>query len=222
MPTARYWRVRSTDTDVAGEYMAISELQLRSSLGGADLTTGKTAAASAAFGGYPASQAIDDNASTFWTTGSAAPPAEGHWLSVDLGAGNEADIVEVVIAVRPDSFREDPRNLYVDYSSDGSTWTNSWSVASIDSWTAGESRTFDNVPDADLRLSKQSSYVAMTDPSEQITKQSGYVAMTSQGANIAKQTVYVVMQGDVDLKVGKQTAYVVCYSTDCRRKLILG
>jgi hypothetical protein len=135
----RFWRVRSSNTASSG-YLGIAELQMHSTVGGSDLTTGKTAIASAAY--YPAARAINDNAADFWTTGSTAPPSGGHWLAVDLGPS--AAVNEIVITVRPDSYREDPLNLFVDSSDDNATWTNQWSIATIATWSAGQTRTFEN------------------------------------------------------------------------------
>jgi hypothetical protein len=136
----RYWRVRTSSTATGG-YFGLAELQMRTVAGSLDRTAGKTAFASADFGGpYVPSAAIDDNAATFWTVGTNAPPAGGHWLAVDFGV--PVEIGEVVLTVRPDAFREDPLNLFIDFSSDGGDWFNAAQHASIPAWSAGETRAF--------------------------------------------------------------------------------
>ncbi|QBQ96288.1 discoidin domain-containing protein [Paraburkholderia pallida] len=139
----RYWRVRCPTTYESGNYMACAELAMHATIGGSNmLTPSSTMTASATISGYPTSNAVDGNPSTFWTTGGTAPPSGGHWLACDFGSGAAVTVAEVVYTVRPDTYREDPASLYVDYSDNGTTWTNAWSVSSIPSWTAGQTRTF--------------------------------------------------------------------------------
>lgn len=136
-----YWRVRSTDTNIAGDYMACVELELRATTGGADQTSGTTITASAQAGGYEVTKAIDDDTGTFWTTGIAAPVSGlGHWMRVVFGSVTSVD--EVTYKVRSDSFREDPNNLFIDSSINGMGWIPEWSHSSIGTWTAGETKTF--------------------------------------------------------------------------------
>lgn len=138
----RYWRVRTSTTTSSG-YFGMAELQLRTTAGGSNIATGKPSFASAtASNTYATPMALDGNASTFWTTGATTPPSGGHWFAVDLQS-SLATVKEVVITVRPDSSREDPLNLFVDWSDDNSAWTNQWSIPSILTWTAGQTRTFD-------------------------------------------------------------------------------
>ncbi len=143
MAAHRYWRVRSPDTFIGGEYLACTELELASAFGGADLTTGKTATASASLSAtYAPGKAIDDSNGTFWTVGSTAPPVGGHWLAIDFGLGGDVDIVEVRYTVRPDGFREDPVRLIVEWSDDAVTWTVLFDLNGLSAWAAGEKRTF--------------------------------------------------------------------------------
>lgn len=137
----RYWRVRTSQTGIAGNYFGVAELELHATIGGADLTAGRSSFASATHAaGYEAYRAINDNLADFWTTGANSPPAGGHWLATDLVT--PSDVKEVRITVRPDGYREDPLNLYVEFSDDGGTWFTAWSKAAIPTWSAGETRTF--------------------------------------------------------------------------------
>jgi hypothetical protein len=179
----RYWRVRSPDTWISGEYMACTELALASAFGGANLAAGKTATASADAGStYAAGKAVDGNAGTFWTTGASAAPVGGHWLAVDLGAGNDADIAEVKYTVRPDSYREDPVRLILEWSDDGATWTVLWDLNGIAAWSAGETRTF---------------------------RWDGSTAYQVAGERVHQQYAYLVTNGSIALQVAQQYAYLV-------------
>lgn len=150
-PVVAAWRVRAPTTgDPYFGTFAIAELEFRSAPGGSDLTTGKIAASAYDYPGYPASNAIDNNSATFWTTGNFPyPPAGGWWLGVDIA--DSATIVEVVLQVRPDTFREDPSALYLESTSDELTWAVRGYIASIPSWTAGETRTLSFAPSTGRR-----------------------------------------------------------------------
>lgn len=138
----RYWRVRSTLTWL-GNYMACTELELRATTGGADQCSGGTASASLENSApYVASMAFDNNNTTFWTTGGTAPGALGHWIKYDFGAGNEKVVQEISYKSRIDGAREDPKNLYIEFSDDNVNWIEQWSVTGILAWTAGEVRVY--------------------------------------------------------------------------------
>lgn len=143
MAAHRYWRLRSPNTAIAGEYMGAMEIELRESAGGADATGSGTASASNTFGSpwLPAG-AFDNNTSVGWTTGGNPPPTGGHWIKYDFGAGNEKDIVEVTYMVRNDGVREDPLDIYIEWSDDNVTWIDKWSVLGMAAWSNGETRTW--------------------------------------------------------------------------------
>lgn len=223
MAAHRYWRVRCPDTHIAGEYMGCTELEMRATSGGADQTGGKTASASVAFGGYPASAAIDNNTGSFWTTGGAGPPAGGHWLRIDFGAGTPVDVVEISYKVRPDSYREDPKDLYVEYSDDASSWTTLWSQLNIAAWSAGETRVFTYsapVPTANLLISKQIAYAAFAELGQQISKQIAYAVFGTVEIQISKQIAYAVFN-TTEIQISKQTAYAVFMPASVGRRMSL-
>ena len=201
MAAHRYWRVRSSDTAIGGEYLAFAEVEMKSAFAGADLTAGKTVSASATAGGaYVPGSAIDNNASTFWTTGATAPPVGGHWYAVDFGAGGDVDIVEITLQVRPDGYREDPLNLFVEYSDDGSTWTLQYSLSGLPTWGAGEKRTF--------RFDGTNG--ALVNPSLRVNQAYAYlVANGKRGLTINQAYAYVVTNGKRALTVNQQYAYAV-------------
>jgi hypothetical protein len=137
----RFWRVRSPNTAVAGEYMGCTELELRATPSGADETGSGTASASATHSsGFAASKAFDNNGSTFWTTGVNTQPSGGHWLQYDFGSGVTKEIQEVSYTARSDAVREDPLDIYIEWSDDGAHWFEKWSVLGMAAWTASEVR----------------------------------------------------------------------------------
>lgn len=171
----RYWRIRSPDTHIAGDYLGCSNLELRTAYGGANILSGSDAASASATASatYAPSKAIDADLATFWTTGATAMPAGGHWLQIDLGSGAAANVLEIAYRVRPDTYREDPAELYVDYSDDGTAWTTAWGKTGIPAWAAGETRVFSAPP---VNLTLPEIYLAPSAPPENLTPPEIYAA----------------------------------------------
>jgi hypothetical protein len=136
--TARYWRIRCPTTYL-GDYLGITELEMRSTIGGVDQTTGKTAFASTNTAYGPA-YAIDDQTGTLFTDAGTTKPSGGHWLAVDYGSA--IAVAQISIQVRTDGYREDPRELSIECSTDGTNWIPVCYYSNIPAWTAGETRTF--------------------------------------------------------------------------------
>lgn len=219
------WRVRSTDTAVAGEYMGATELQFRETSGGANTLTGGTATASANAGApYLPDKALDGNAGTFWTTGGVAPPSGGHWWAYAHAAPK--DITEIVYTSRSDGVREDPLNLFIEYYDPASfSWVTRWSVTGIAAWTAGETRTFTApAATANLQVTKQTAYAALLASSglAVVAKQTAYAGMMAPvgSVHVAKQTAYAIMM-TAEVKIAKQTAYVVMMPESDNRRMSL-
>ncbi|MEV6344864.1 penicillin acylase family protein [Actinoplanes sp. NPDC051851] len=83
-----------------------------------NLAAGKTATASSYQSGYPASNAVDSNASTRW----ASSWADGQWIQVDLGSSQSVGRMTV-------SWESAYASAYtISTSTDGSTWTTRASV----------------------------------------------------------------------------------------------
>ena len=207
MANHRWWKFRSPDTYVAGEYLGITEMEMRLTAGGADQTTGKAITASAtASGGYVAARAIDDNLTLFWTTGATAPPSGGHWLKVDFGAGTPVDIVEMSLMVRPDTFREDPYEIVLEYSDDDITYTEVMHTYSTPAWTAGETRFFnrDTVHPPKVTITKAGLSVASNRNPDTlkvtkatlhvVRKEPTYVTITKASLQVArKEPTYITI-----------------------------
>jgi len=132
----RYWRIYITA--VAGAYNALSEVELRESVGGTDQTGSGTAYASSESFGY-AAEAVDNNTSTLWQTSSSVPA----WWKYDFGAGIEKSLVEVLLTPRQDYYAASPSAFNIEWSDDNSAWesaasfTHTWenNSAQAFSWT---------------------------------------------------------------------------------------
>ncbi len=122
MAAHRYWRIYSYKTDYE-PWCAISEIELRTTEGGADQTGGGTASADSNFdANNNAPKAVDNNAATTWITASATSPP--HWWAYDFGEGQEKDIVEIAITPRGGGlYLQTPQRFDLQYSDNGSDWT---------------------------------------------------------------------------------------------------
>lgn len=115
----RYWRLYFTAG--VSNSTTTSEVQLRETFGGADVTGSGTATADSTYGGsYLASNAFDDNTTTQWTSANTAYP---HWLTYDFGSGNAKAITEYTIRAKTEHVDDRPTAWRFEYSDDNVEWT---------------------------------------------------------------------------------------------------
>jgi hypothetical protein len=139
MTAHRYWRLFIT-TSISNFDSQAAEIELRETASGSDVTGSGTASANSTEGGWPASNAFDNNNSTAWNSaGFAGVPV---WIAYDFGSGNDKDIVEFTLRVRSDYAGNAPKDFSLQYSDDGVTWYSKISPASQTGWSTGEVRTF--------------------------------------------------------------------------------
>lgn len=119
MAAHRYWRINNLTTPPGG-YTTVAEIELRASKGGADETGSGTASASSSYSGMPASNAVDNNTGTAWTSADNTGP---EWWKYDFGSGSDKDIVEVAMTPLSGYHTRTPHNFNLEYSDDDSDWT---------------------------------------------------------------------------------------------------
>jgi hypothetical protein len=160
MAAHRYWRLQLRDIGYRGYYGGIGELQMRTSIGGANVAIGGTASASSEASGWTAANAFDGlTTDTGAFNGWLAYYFSGSdgfgsfpWLMYDFGAGNEKDIQEIVIFAPGTGgmgANELPTAWDFQYSDDNVRWTTQRSYAfdaSTDEWTLNSSRVYDVRP----------------------------------------------------------------------------
>lgn len=135
MAAHRYWSIYCTATP--DTYFSFQEIELRSSVGGADLTGSGTATASQTEGGHTPADAVDNNSATFWGSYSGTVP---QWWKYDFGAGNAFDIIEIAITARNDAYYGEAGTAFlIQYSDDDSNWVTQKSISGL-SWSAGETK----------------------------------------------------------------------------------
>jgi ribosomal protein S11 len=137
---ARYWRLNVTSTN-ANNSMNVAEVQLRSTAGGADQTGSGTASSPQGNLTNTPAAAFDNDAATTWHSAIGSLPGAVQ-LVYDFGSGVTKEILQVVIQAHPSNAAYSPLAFSVQWSTDNSAWTTSWSVTTPDTWTGGEIRTF--------------------------------------------------------------------------------
>jgi hypothetical protein len=138
MAAHRYWRINITAVLPSATNVNLAEIQMASSVGGADLFGSGTALASSTQGGiYEPSAACDGNLTTFWS--SAPADSLPQWWGYDFGAGNSVVVNEVrIYPLDYSSVLYAPTAFTLDYSDDASAWTavQAFTTAgwSVDTW----------------------------------------------------------------------------------------
>ena len=134
-----YWRILNV-TDHGG--LAIGQISMAATFGGANQCTGGTATASSTYGGYVASNCFTGVSTDFWSSNGDSLNV---WIQYQFPS--PVDVVELVIFPRPDYLANTQglRLFDLQYSDDGTNFT---TVANWypQTWNAGVSQTFDIRP----------------------------------------------------------------------------
>lgn len=141
----RYWRIFVVENYSKGSTPAISadNIQMKSEIGGANLSTDPTKAISDSnfSGSFIEDYAFNGANSQFWVSQNTNYGT--HWIGYDFTT--EVSINQIVWSKRPDNFgrNEAPVIGIVQYSNDMITWATSWSFYTPPTWVSGaETRTF--------------------------------------------------------------------------------
>lgn len=153
-PTAhRYWRVLITANDGSTQYFGFTEIEMRGSIGGADLlvaqTAGGAASASSEFNASNAAWRATDNSNTSGWLGNVAGGGLPGWWRYDFGnAGHTgsptADVKQIEIRGSYNAPTASPKDFQLQWSDNNSTWNTVLTVTGQTGWTgASDARTFD-------------------------------------------------------------------------------
>lgn len=140
MSAFRYWRL---NTRVYPQvHVLIAEIQMRTTVGGANVIGGGIASASSF---EPVTNtpdhAIDGDPNTDWGQGLRDGQFRAEypeWWQYDFGAGNEKDIVEVYVQGRITTNVYNPPSINIARSNDGVTWENCSYPVSMFNLPAGQ------------------------------------------------------------------------------------
>ena len=118
MAAKRYWRLWLNPREKF-TYKQLAEIELRTSVGGADQCSGGTAIGT--YVTFPPANAFDDSNATVWQSVYNWVNQDGAYVGYDFGAGNDKDIVEIAVTNGTTSSYY-PEWCEVQCSDDGSTW----------------------------------------------------------------------------------------------------
>lgn len=149
----RYWRVYITATDGSASNFGFTEIEIRGSIGGPDLTVPQTAggaatASSEANMSNAAWRAVDESLTSGWLGNVPGGGLPG-WWRYDFGhAGHTgpstADVRQILIRGSWNAPTASPRDFELQWSDDNSSWTTVLTVTGQTGWTgASDARTFD-------------------------------------------------------------------------------
>ncbi|MEN9885682.1 MAG: Bordetella phage [Pseudomonadota bacterium] len=141
MAAHRYWRVCITANN-GDSYYSIQEIELRGSVGGADLTTpAMTAATNNAF--LPAANAFDNDFADYFSPWLSNPGASTPlWVSIDLGSAQSVAELAMWCQNYAGGPARAPQDFKLQSSDDNSSWTDEASFTGVTTWAAGTAKTF--------------------------------------------------------------------------------
>ena len=136
MAAHSYWRINVTTNDGDANFLAIAEVEMRATKGGADQCSGGTPSASTSGGSNPATLAFDNITGTHWATNGVTTG----WIRYQFAA--PVDVLQYVITAQQLGPTRAPRNFTLEYSDDGSSWTVTDTRTGQTGWVGLESRVF--------------------------------------------------------------------------------
>lgn len=142
----RYWRVLITLNDGSASFCGMTELELRGSVGGADLTSPinaniNSAASTSVNSDNGPEFAFDDNTGTGWLSNTSGS-SWLRWDFVSQGIGAQS-IAQIAIRGSWNDPSASPRNFQVQWSDNSTTWTTALTVTGQTGWTgASDLRVF--------------------------------------------------------------------------------
>lgn len=148
MAAHRYWALLVTARPGTGNGVAIAEVAMRSTTGGANIATGGTAGGTNNVG-HPPANAFDGNGATEWRDGATG----GNPVRLSYDFGSAVDVVEVVVTT-PGAGSAYPGATYgpaacwVQWSDDGVAWKYGRPAADLSGLGNAASATIESISDA--------------------------------------------------------------------------
>lgn len=148
MAAHRYWAVLVTARPGSGNGVAIAEVEMRATSGGANIATGGTAAGTNTVG-HPPAQAFDADAATEWRDGATG----GVPVRLSYDFGSAVDIAEIVVttpgaASAYAGATYGPAACWIQWSDDGTAWRYGTGAADLSGLGNAASATLTGVSDA--------------------------------------------------------------------------
>ncbi len=140
----RYCRLYITQNNGGQSFTTIQEIELSTSLGGADITTESTIISSSSnYMGYPASRIIDNDftdPNSCWVSAMDAPIP--HIITIDFGY--LVNIKQLKIWPQPDAtgLTRATRNFKIQASADGTQWSDVQNFTGVTGWSINTTKVF--------------------------------------------------------------------------------
>lgn len=222
-PPATRWCVLGVTTQDGGVNLAWSEVDMRSSIGGANLCTGGTALFSSQFDatvgttGHAGVNAFDGNINTRWASASAPPASTGcAWIGYQFAAAQT--IVQVALTARNDAnFGQAGKSFWVLFSHDGTTWEPAISGDEpfvANPWSTGSQQLFADT--SEVSITKGTLQV-ISHPIDGLAIIKGtlqVVSGLSQVLSISKGTLQVISGYTPAILISKGTVQVISAPAD--------
>ncbi len=175
MTAHRYWRLLLPAISVnSGIRACVSEMELRTSIGGSSVASGGTASASSELSGvYAASKAFDGSSAS--SNGWISATEVNYWLKYDFGSGNEKDIVEI--------------KLYTPAASGGSVAITYFPVFGIFQYSDDDVTWVNHLYIGGMEQSYNKSYVFNTSTNAAANKRT-YTLLSADNKNIIRKTPF--------------------------------
>lgn len=134
----RYWRIYISENNGYSGATIIVEVELRGSVGGADLTSPSTPVAESSSAGseFDGAKTVDNSLSSLWQGNESS----GAWVRFDLGSPQV--VGQVAIYPYSSLATTAPKNFTLQGSNDGTTFSDVKSFTGVTGWTAAW-KTFD-------------------------------------------------------------------------------
>lgn len=213
----KWWRINVL-AQTPGNALALSTIEYRASVGGADQAfgSGGVATASSTYSIFVASRCFDNDHNTLWSALNAVTPTVPQWVTFEFPAPVAID--QVAIAARNDStvVGGNARDFNVEWSDDGVTFTIEWVERGYTTWGNSEVKLF-NRPTT-LRATKLPAY-AVTGPlpvrvrAHKVLSYGVLGTGTPGLVGATKIVAYGVLQMVAALRATKINAYLVTRET---------
>lgn len=135
----RYWRIFVQNNNGSASSIRMAEIELRATVGGADITTTTTPVlASSDDGASLVTNVRDNNTSTVWASGIGS--VTNQWVRLDLASAQT--VAQVAIFPHSSALTAAPKDFIIQGSSDGTNFTDVKTFTGVTGWSVAW-RTFD-------------------------------------------------------------------------------
>jgi len=138
----RYWRLYLLNNNGDTNFMCVAEVELRLTVGGADVTTSSTPVTGSSFydATYPPSNVVDGGLNLAGSWISAVGQTTNQWLRLDLATSKA--VKQVQISAETTNPTRAPKDIRIEGSSDGVNFTTVGTFLGNTNWGATPNRTF--------------------------------------------------------------------------------